>query len=129
VAIGRLLMLDFTTSLLGATLYLLNFCVVNLNLAGLIDSAEGCFLLATAWSLLTGRWYLLPVWGMFGALGKETFAPLSAMFALGWWISEARPARVDLPRVGWIAVSCVASLVPHFRSSLTYFGVSGGCGA
>jgi hypothetical protein len=110
VAIGRLLMLDFTTSLLAATLYLLNFCVANLNLVGLIDSAEGCFLLVLAWSLLTGRWYLLPLWGIFGALGKETFAPLSTMFAFGWWISEARPERPQLIRVAWIAALCVVSL-------------------
>ena len=38
------------------------------------------------WSLLTERWFLLPLWGVFGALAKETFAPLSMMFAFGWWI-------------------------------------------
>jgi len=109
VAIGHRLALDASTALLGATLYLLNFCVVNLNLAGLVDSAEGCFLMVIVWSLLNGRWFLLPLWGVFGALAKETFAPLSVMFAFGWWVSEVRRDRLLLPRLAWIGALGLAS--------------------
>lgn len=110
VAIGDLLSLGTSTALLGATLYLLNFCVANLNLVGLIDSAEGCFVLIIVWSLLTGRWFLLPLWGIFGALAKETFAPLSVMFVLGWWISEVRRDDLQLPRLVWLGASGVTSI-------------------
>jgi len=102
VLIGCGLTLDFSTALLGATLLLLNFAVVNLNLTGLVDSAEGCFLLVTVWSLLNRRWFLLPLWGIAGALAKETFVPLSVMLAFGWWISEVRRDRLQLPRLAWI---------------------------
>ncbi|MFZ0964925.1 MAG: hypothetical protein WAO35_29055 [Terriglobia bacterium] len=110
VAIGYRLTLDSATALLGATLYLLNFCVANLNLVGLIDSAEGCFVMVIVWSLLSGRWFLLPLWGVFGALAKETFVPLSAMFAFGWWVSEVRRDRLQLSRLAWIVALGVASL-------------------
>lgn len=110
VAIGHRLGLDDSTVLLGATLYLLNFCVANLNLVGLIDSAEGCFMLAIVWSLLTGRWFLLPLLGIFGALAKETFAPLSVMFVLGWWMAEARRNRPELARLAWIGALGAASI-------------------
>jgi len=110
VAIGYRLTLDFSTALLGATLYLLNFCVANLNLVGLIDSAEGCFVMVIVWSLLTGRWFLLPLWGVFGALAKETFAPLSAMFVFGWWISGVQRNHLQLSRLAWVGALGVASI-------------------
>ena len=110
VVIGHRLRLDYSTPLLGATLYLLNFCVANLNLVGLIDSAEGCFMLVIVWSLLTDRWYLLPLWGVCGALAKETFAPLSVMFVLGWWMSEVHRDRLHLPRLAWAGALGVASV-------------------
>jgi len=110
VVIGVHLALDFSTALLGATLFLLNFSIANLNLVGLVDSAEGCFLLVIIWSLLTGRWFLLPLWGIMGALAKETFAPLSVMFVFGWWISEVRRDRLQLPRLAWICGLGVAGL-------------------
>ncbi len=110
VTIGYWLTLDYSTALLGATLYLLNFCIANLNLVGLVDSAEGCFVMVIVWSLLTRRWFLLPLWGIFGALAKETFAPLSTLFVFGWWISEARRDHLQLPRLAWIGALGVASL-------------------
>jgi hypothetical protein len=110
VAIGYRLTLDTSTALLGATLYLLNFCVTNLSLVGLVDSAEGCFLMAIVWSLLADLWFLLPLWGILGALAKETFVPLAALFVFGWWISEVRRDRLQLPRLAWLGALCVASL-------------------
>jgi hypothetical protein len=110
VAIGYRLTLDTSTALLGATLYLLNFCVTNLSLVGLVDSAEGCFLMAIVWSLLADLWFLLPLWGILGALAKETFVPLAALFVFGWWISEVRRDRLQLPRLAWLGALGVASL-------------------
>ena len=110
VSVGRRLTLDTPTALLGAALYLLNFAQANLNLAGLVDSGEGCFLMAMVWSLLAGRWYLLPVWAIFGALAKETFAPLAVAFAFGWWLSEAWRGRLQLARLAWACALAVASI-------------------
>jgi hypothetical protein len=110
VLIGYRLGLSGSKALLGATLYLLNFAVANLNLVGLVDSGESCFVMAMVWSLLSGRWFLLPVWGILGALAKETFAPLSVVFAFGWWLSEVRRGYMQLSRLASICALCVASL-------------------
>lgn len=109
-AIGYRLTRCLSMALLGATLFLLNFCVVNFSLVGHVDSAECCFLMFIVWSLLTGRWYLLPLWGVFGALAKETFAPFSVIFVLAWWASEVRRGRLQLPRLAWICALGVVSM-------------------
>jgi hypothetical protein len=77
---------------------------------GLVDSAEGCFLMAIVWSLEADHWFLLPLWGILGALAKETFVPLSALFVFGWWISEVRRDRLQLPRLAWLGALGMASL-------------------
>ena len=122
-SVGYRLTDDLATALLGATLYLLNFCVANLYLVGLVDSAEGFFLMAIVWSLLAGRWYLLPLWGVFGALAKETFVPVSGLFALGWWLSEVRRDRLELSRLAWVCALGVTSLV---TVTLAMSSVAGG---
>ncbi len=117
VAIGFRLTLSYPTALLGATLFLLNFCVTNFSLAGgMVDSAEGCFLLAhrvvPAHRPLV---FIAPVASRFGALAKETFAPLSAMFVFGWWISEVRRDRLQLPHFAWMSALVVASMTHRLR--------------
>ena len=93
VAIGRLLVWEESVALLAASLYLLNFDTSNLRLSGLIDSAEGCFLLAIAWSLLSRRLWLLPLWGLLGALAKESFVPFSIVFTVTWWFASGQRQR------------------------------------
>jgi len=92
IAIGLRCSLSYVTSLVGAMLFLMNFAVPNWNLAGYIDSGEAFFLALVTWSLLSARWYLLPLWAIPGALSKETFAPFAFVFALVWWLTE-RPLR------------------------------------
>ncbi len=111
VSVGYRLLADYATALLGATLYLLNFVVANLNMAGMIDSGEGCLLMAMVWSLLADRWSLLPLWGILGSLAKETFAPLSVVFAFGWWLAEARWSRPQVSRLIWICALGVTGLI------------------
>jgi hypothetical protein len=123
VAIGCRLGLNRSTALLGAALYLLNFCVGNFYLVGLVDSAEGCVLLLVTWSLLTDRWFLLPLWGILGALAKETFVPISAMFVCGWWISEVRRDHLQLRRLAWMGALAVASIT---TVTIAISAVSGG---
>jgi uncharacterized membrane protein len=87
VGIARALRTSGVIGLLGATLYLLNFALPNLQLAGLVDSGEAFFMLAVVWCLLARRWQLLPAIGLFGALAKETFVPFALVFVLTWWIT------------------------------------------
>lgn len=101
---------DFPTSLVAALLYLLNFAVPNLRLAGLVDAGEGFFLLAILWSLSQSEYRFLPVIAILGALTKETFVPLSIIFMAAWWSAaykqrESRPAST-----AWIAWSGVLSI-------------------
>ena len=85
VVVGRRLVRTEAVALLAAALYLLNFEISNLRLSGMVDSAEGCFLMAIVWSLLCRRLWLLPVWGLIGAFGKETLAPYAIVFTAIWW--------------------------------------------
>jgi hypothetical protein len=91
-------------ALLGAALYLLNFAIANLQLAALVDAAEACLLMAIIASIFYGRWGLLPVWGVLGALAKESFVPFSVVMAISWRIAS----RDRKPRH---AVASIASMV------------------
>jgi hypothetical protein len=110
VSIGNRLFNDLGVALVGAMLYLLSFAVPNLQLSALIDSGEACFMAAVVWSLLTGRWYLLPIWGLFGALAKETFVPFSSLFAFSWWLTERREGRTHASESKWIVALAVIGL-------------------
>lgn len=93
---------DYSIALIGGVLYLMNFAVANLNLAGYVDSAENCFMMAVMLTLLTGRWWLLPLWGVLGAIAKDTFVPLSATFAFAWWLAAYRRDLIRLSQVAWV---------------------------
>lgn len=109
ITVGRLLTGVQTVALLAAALYLLNFETPNLRLSGLVDSAEGCFLMAIAWSLLTRRLLLLPVWGVLGALGKETLVPYSIVVTVVWWfVSRDRERWKLLEKAAVISTGMVA---------------------
>lgn len=102
VVIGDRIAGNHAIALLSALLYLANFAVANFNLSGYVDSAVNCMMIAVAWALLTDRWWLLPLWGALGALAKETFIPLSAVFALAWWLMSWRRGTLKLSRLAWI---------------------------
>jgi hypothetical protein len=102
---------DLSTALFGATLYLLSFAIPNLQLAGMIDSGEACFMIALTWSLLTGKWYLLPLWGLLGALAKETFVPFSFVFSLTWWLVERRQNGNQSSKLKWIIALAIVGLI------------------
>lgn len=96
------------TALLGSTLYLLSFTVPNLQLAGLVDAGEACFMIAIVWSLLTDRFYLLPLWGLLGAMAKETFVPFSVVLAFTWWLTAG--AKRKQSEFMWIAALAIVGL-------------------
>lgn len=110
VSMGERVFGNATFGLVGALLYLLNFAVSNLQLAGMIDAGEACFLAAVAWSLLTDKWWLLPLWGLFGAAAKETFLPFSSLFALTWWFVEWRRDKAQLLKLKWVIALAVVGL-------------------
>ena len=97
-----------SVSLVGALLYLLNFTTPNAQLAGLVDAAEGFFLMAVVVSLFLGKWWLLPVVGILGALAKESFVPFSVTIAATWWLSSERFRTNRLSAGFWIG--CTATL-------------------
>lgn len=109
-SIGTLVFDDLAVALLGATLYLLSFAIPNLQLAGMIDSGEACFMAALTWSLITRRWYLLPLWGLLGGLAKETFVPFSCVFAFTWWHVERRQSKSRAADFKWIIALAVVGL-------------------
>ena len=121
VSMGHRVFGDPILGLLGAFLYLLNFAVANLQLAGMVDSAEACFMAALVCSLLSGKWWLLPLWGLLGAAAKETFVPLASVFALTWWFVEWRHNKTQMQTLKWVisltVVSVVVITVIHARVS------------
>jgi len=104
LAIGLRSGLRYSTSLVGAMLFLFNFAVANWNLSGYVDSGEAFFLALTTWSLLSNRWYLLPLWAVPGSLSKDTFAPFSVVFASIWLLID-KPIRTR--RIVWIGILAV----------------------
>lgn len=108
VSLGRKMLGDYTVALLGASLYLLNFAVANAQLAGLVDAGEACLLLAVVWAMFNKRWWLLPIFGVLGALTKETFVPLSCAFAIVWWVSTLPRSSGRPWQVVWVAAMGMA---------------------
>lgn len=81
-------------ALLGAAALLLNFDIANVQLVGLVDSAEMCLLMAVVATIFFGRLQLLPLWGVLGTLAKESFVPFSIVMTAAWWVtSEERTSR------------------------------------
>jgi hypothetical protein len=99
----------FTVSLVASLLYLVNFAVPNLRLAGLVDAGEGFFLLLLLWSLAELRLWLLPFVAVLGALTKETFVPLSIVFMVAWWLAVCKTLDSRARSASWIVASSVAS--------------------
>ena len=110
MAVGLRVTGNLAVALLGATLYLLNFAVMNLQLAGMVDAGEACLILAVILTLFGGRWWLLPLWGLLGALAKETFLPLAGVLALVWWYVEFRKSQDSVKRLLPILAMLVVAL-------------------
>lgn len=103
---------SYQVALGTALLYLLNFAVPNSRVIGFVDSGEAFFLVLVLWSLIGGRYYLLPLWALLGITAKETFVVFLVTFAVGWWLGERRKqARArSLSELAWIGASGVVGL-------------------
>lgn len=108
VIMGAVELASYPTALVGALLYLVNFAVPNLQLAGLVDAGEGFFLLIVFWSLVESKlWPLLPV-ALLGALTKESFVPFMMVFTASWWLVMRKNSAVM--SAVWIASSWLVGL-------------------
>jgi hypothetical protein len=105
---------SYAVALGSGFLYLLNFAVPNLRLAGMIDAGEGFFLMAVVWSLLREEYWMLPVWGLIGATAKESFVPFLMVFSFSWWLCSRRELGRPSTAAIWTVTSWIAAL-----SSLT----------
>ena len=101
---------SYAVGLAGALLYLLNFAVPNLRLAGLVDAGEGFFLLALVWSLLRSQYREIPAWMVLGTLVKESFVPFAVVFAGAWWLSSRRQLQRPARDAIWIGVGGLLGL-------------------
>jgi len=95
VILGNRQLGSSAVGLVGALLYLANFAVPNLRLVGLVDAAEGFFLLALLWSLSEFELWALPVIAVLGALTKESFIPFSMVLTSAWWFSTRLDRDID----------------------------------
>jgi hypothetical protein len=125
VSAGSLLTRNLAVSLFAACLYLLNFAIANLQLAGMIDAGEACFMMAVTWALLLDRWWLLPACGLFGALAKETFVPLAGLFTLAWWFSDQRRKQHSAPRLIWTIAMVLIGMLTIIVARLSFVGATG----
>jgi uncharacterized membrane protein len=111
VGVGRRISGNESAALVSGLLYLANFAVANFNLSGYVDSAVNCMMMAVVWTMLTERWWLLPIWGVLGATAKETFVPLAAALAFGWWLTTLRRGSIRLSQLAWIGAMVALGVV------------------
>ena len=96
-------------ALLSSAIYLLNFAVPNLLLAGLVDSGEAFFLMALVWALSAEYFFLLPIAALFGSLAKETFLPFSLVFIATWMLID-RQKKPPANQAMWLAATGLAGV-------------------
>jgi uncharacterized membrane protein len=111
VIVGYQILGNHPAALVGGFVYLADFAVSNLNLAGYVDSAVNCLLMVVVWILLSERWWLLPIWGVLGALAKETFVPMAAVLAFGWWLLASRRGAFKISQLAWTGAMVASGFV------------------
>ena len=122
VLVGRKLLYDDRLAILGAAAYLLNFEIANNRLTPLVDSAEGCFFMALTWSLFSRRFWTLPLWGVLGAMAKESFVPFATVFTAVWCLSAHRREQWKLAEVLASLSTGLAALVTVMLVQATVSG-------
>jgi uncharacterized membrane protein len=101
---------NYAVALGSALIYLLNFAVPNLRLAGFIDAGEGFFLMLAVWALWRERYWLLPLMGAVGATAKESFVPFLMAISFAWWLSARKKLRRPWSAAAWMVASWVVGL-------------------
>jgi len=111
IVIGTNVLSSFPASLVAALLYMVNFCVPNMRLAGLVDAGEGFFLLALFWSLWSRKWWLLPIICVLGALTKESFIPFAFAFLMARLVVQRKGIEFPIRVAIWITASWLTGLL------------------
>jgi hypothetical protein len=111
VILGTRQLGSYPVSLVASLLYLVNFAVPNLRLAGLVDAGEGFFLLAFLWALSENELWNLPFIAVLGALTKESFIPLSIAFTAAWWLVARSNRQSQAQSAIWIIASWAAGFL------------------
>ncbi len=101
---------NYAVALGSALIYLLNFAVPNLRLAGMVDAGEGFFLMATIWSLCQEDYWMLPLWAVIGATAKESFVPFLMVFSFSWWLCSRKDLSRPTTAAIWMVTSWIAGL-------------------
>ena len=99
----------YALSLVASLLYLVNFAVPNLRLAGLVDAGEGFFLLALLWSLSELELWALPLIAGLGVLTKESFIPIGIVLMAAWWCVVRKRLDSRARSAIWIVISWLVS--------------------
>lgn len=94
-------------ALASSAIYLLNFAVPNLLLAGLVDSGEAFFSMLLVWALSAEWFLLLPLILAFGSLAKETFLPFALVFAATWIVMSKKKRALGKPAM-WLVAAGLA---------------------
>jgi hypothetical protein len=97
-------------ALTSSAIYLLNFAVPNLLLAGLVDSGEAFCLMALVWALSAEWLLLLPFIFAFGSLAKETFLPFAVIFVATWMVMNKRQGA-RWQKIMWLGTAGLAGAV------------------
>jgi hypothetical protein len=108
--LGFRLTANYAVALGASLLFLLNFAVPNLRLAGLVDAGEGFFLLAVICALFSERYWWLPLLAALGAMTKESFVPLSVVLTATWLACSWRENPRRHMALVWVLSSWAVSL-------------------
>ena len=107
---GCVVLGDYFLALFGALLYLLNFATGNFLLSGMVDSSQACLMVAVIRTLFTEKWGWLLLWGLIGALTKETSVPIYVAFASGWWLASGSRSGFQWSKAVWILAMAAIGL-------------------
>jgi len=109
-----------TVAVAAAFTYLLNFTVSNYQLSGLVDSTDAFFFVLLTWALLNNKWMALPLIALPAALSKESFIPISTIFAVTWLVADDPRKRKKkvlaallMAILGLATVSVLHSVIDH----------------
>jgi hypothetical protein len=115
---------SYSIALGSALLYMLNFAVPNLRLAGMIDAGEGFFMMLLVWMLWQKKYWALPLLGAVGATAKESFVPFLMVFSFTWWLCSRKQLGRPRQAGAWMVTSWVAALASltalHWRMTGAY---------
>jgi len=110
VDIGRIAIGDRVIALLGGMLYLLNFSSGNYHLSAMVDSSQAFVMIAVIRTVLKDQWKWLVLWGLIGALTKETTAPICVAFAAGWCLTSPAGKGPEWSKAFWIVAMATVGL-------------------